>query len=334
MIKKFEEFSSSLYMNEAKNVTFNELEKLDNLRAGDYLRNIMWVKSIKLFYGNNYKGNPETDNRMIPSVSSSSSRDISFGDVFKDAWEETDDFCNFGAYQSVFVFGDDAFSSRIQKTISGLDPNVVLGWLTESGIKVMPSDPSIFVVPTSIEDSAAKVAKKASEFFSKRTIKVDSLVSDLGKRMNDRDKVIRTTKAKIEAEKDFEPDWGLDSWTSYVTEMPGWGKVYQVEADKIGYWYSWTIAESIFRFAEIKFGVAILKAAQLMIKSGQITPEKINSSSTQTPATIQATSAAPPAAATAPAKTAQPSPIASTVPKKAAAPRASSISKYSDVSLK
>lgn len=330
MIKRFKEFSSSLQMNEAKNVTFNELERLDNLKAGDYLRNIMWDKSIKLFYGNNYKGNPETDNRMVPSVSGSSSRDVSFGDVFKDAWEETNDFCNFGAFQSVFVFGDEAFSSRIQKTVSGIDPNIVLGWLTSSGIKVMPSDPSIFVVPTTIEDAAASVAKKASEFFSKRTIKVDSLVSDLGKRMNDRDKVIRTTKAKIEAEGDFEADWGLDSWLPYVMEMPGWGKVYQVEADKIGYWYSTTISEAVFRFAEIKFGVAVLKAAQLMIKSDQIKPEQINSASVQTSTPAQAPVAAP----SAPVKTTQPAPIASAAPRKAAAPRTSSVNRYSDVSLK
>ena len=334
MIKRFKEFSSSLVMNEAKNVTFNELEKFDKMKAGDYLRNAMWDKSIKLFYGNNYKGNPETDNRMVPSVSASSSRDRSFGDVFKDAWDETNDFCNFGSYQAVFVFdGAGSTSSRVQKTVSGLDPNVVLGWLTASGIKVVPSDPSIFDVQTTMEDAAANIAKQASTFFSKRTIKVDEVVSSLGKRIGDRDKTIKTVKANIERESDFETDWGLDSWLPYVTEMPGWGKVYQVEADKLGYWYSWEISQLVFRFAEIKFGVAILKAAQAMIKAGQITPAQINSTTVQPAAasqpTVQPTPQAPAQAQPAPG----PTPAAPT-PKRPIAQKAPAGNKYSDVSLK
>jgi hypothetical protein len=288
MIKRFEEFNRSIRlpkMNEEKNVTFNELEKLDKMKAGDYLRNVMWDHSIKLFYGKDYKGNPESETRMIPSVSASStSRDISMGDVFKDAWTETDDFCNFASREFIFSFGDAAFSQRIQKTITTLDPNVVMEWIKGASIKVSKSDPSIFVVPTSMEDSARKIAIEASKFFQKRTVKVDSLVSDCAKRIANRDQEIKIIKARIENEKDFEPDWGLDSWIDYVTEMPGWGKVYQVEANKIGYWYSWTIAATVLDLTEIKFGVAIMKAVQSMIKAGQLNQQEINTDVTAAPA--------------------------------------------------
>jgi hypothetical protein len=328
MIKRFSEFMSSMRINEAKNVTFNELEKLDKMKSIEYIKNVMWNHSILLFYGRDYKGNPETDRNMIPSVSASdSSKDISMGDVFKDAWEETDNFCKRANYKFVFSFGNESFSERIQKTITELDSNIIMEWITKTSIAVSKSDPSVFVVPTTLEDSAKKLSIEASRFFQKRTIKVDSLVSNCAKRIADREANIKKIKSELESNIDsnfdFEPDWGLDSWLKYVTEMPGWGKVYQVEANKIGYWYTWTLAATVADLTEIKFGVAILKAIQSMIKSGKINLEGVDASKvTPVQTTTDQINVAPIAQDSKPST------------KPAVAQKQSATKKYAEVSLK
>lgn len=279
MLKSFNDFNKSLTrLYESKNITFNELEKYNDIKAGDYLKGVMWNKSIKLFYGNNYRGNPSEDARMVPSVSKSAqAKDVSFGDVFADAWKETDDFCNKGSYRFVFVFGDEGTSKRIQKTIANLESDVILSWLKSASVQLSTSDPSVFVVPTTIEESAAAIAKAAASFFSKRTIKIDETVSLIARRIIEKQQTIKTVKTELERDNDFETDWGLDSWINYVKEMPGWGQVYQVDADELGYWYTYAIAEEVVKLAEVKFGIAIMKAIQAMVKSGAITADEVNS---------------------------------------------------------
>ena len=271
-------------MNEAKNITSNKLEELNNLKGLDHIRNVMWHKSIELFYGKDYRGNPETDNRMVPSLSRSMSKDISYGDVFRDAWEETDDFCKVASYEIIEFSNLD-----VKETISILEPSVILEWLSSSGIKVMPSDPSVFVVPVSIENSAADIAKRAVNFFAKRTIKINQDIRRLGNKLIDPGKEIQVIKTVIEKHPDFEEDWGLDSWAKYLPEMPGWGKVYKVDPYKIAYWYSWNLAETAFRFTETKFGASILKVIHEMIRSGKITADQINSATAPPTATVQPT---------------------------------------------
>lgn len=285
MIKNFKQFSSLLSINEAANVTFNDLERIDNMQTLQYLRDVMWDKSIKLFYGKDYKGNPEKDNRVLRSSLQSNPNGVSYGELFKDAWEETDDFCKKAAWQYGVWFGDKTFNSRIEKEITYMEPDTVLEWINSTGIKVSTSDPTTFVVPTDINDSAKKIGGAALEFFSKKTIKLsDSSVSTVVGRLADRNKYLNIIKKVMEEQTDFDKnpkaDWGLDDYWNYLPEMPGWGKFYKVEADKLGYWFTSNIANATMDFAEINFGVAVLKGIQTMIGQKLLTVQDINSGST------------------------------------------------------
>jgi len=85
--------------------------------------------------------------------------------------------------------------------------------------------------------------------------------------------------------------------------MPGWGKFYKVEADKLGYWFTSNIANATMDFAEINFGVAVLKGIQTMIGQKLLTVQDINSGST----TSNSVTPTPPTSTTpAPAKPAVP----------------------------
>lgn len=82
-VKMFESF---IGINESLNVYNPPQVRLNFLTA---LKDHMWQYSIELFYGSGYTGNPENDRRLVPGTRN----EILMGDLFKDCWVETDDFC-------------------------------------------------------------------------------------------------------------------------------------------------------------------------------------------------------------------------------------------------
>lgn len=62
-------------------------------RLSKYLKEKLWKDSTKLMYGSDYTGDPAADSRTVKVRE----EDVTMGEIFKDAWEETDQFCDTAA---------------------------------------------------------------------------------------------------------------------------------------------------------------------------------------------------------------------------------------------
>ena len=77
-------------------VSSSELQSIIDIDMRKYLKTAMWNKSIEVFYGKDYKGNPAEDKGelYVGDWSYEGHDKTTMGEFFMDAWAETDQFCD------------------------------------------------------------------------------------------------------------------------------------------------------------------------------------------------------------------------------------------------
>jgi hypothetical protein len=58
-------YSSVNEENQIDSISSSELEKIIDVELKSYLKRAMWNKSIQVFYGKDYKGNPTDRKRVV-----------------------------------------------------------------------------------------------------------------------------------------------------------------------------------------------------------------------------------------------------------------------------
>ncbi len=181
-IARFERF---LKLNEAEDSS-NTISRLSK-----YLKDKLWGDSAKLMYGSDYTGDPASDSRIVKVRD----EDVTMGEIFKDAWNETEQFC------------DNAASSMIGGS---------------------------------------------------RSRSTDSL-SYLIDKLSDKQSTVAAVKKSLEANADFEQDWGLDANLEGLKQMPGipFNKALPNGPGEIGYYFTYKMAEYAYDWFVANVGKAI-----------------------------------------------------------------------------
>jgi hypothetical protein len=279
-----------------------ELTKIVDTDMRTYLKKAMWNKSIEVFYGKDYTGNPTEDKRELYAgnvIWSTNHSKITMGDFFKDAWAETDQFCDrvveyvetgeisdtwttigkgalyslLGAAAVVAVLGTGGFALGLLGASTSFTAAV-----TSSFGMSLASSGALLGLYKYIDDSLDEEQLK----------KLSPELVNIVNMLRDKDNTINSFKAAIEDHSDFEADWGLDSYLPAVQGMPGWDKSAWSKkgAENIGYSFTYWISYYAYKFLQVKFSAsAALAIQEQQSKPAQTTEPKKSTEIEQQPKT-------------------------------------------------
>jgi len=270
-------------LNEQELTIEEAIGKLDRLIDRDfkeYLKKKMWNKSKEVYYGKNYTGSPDKDQRQLIVGDWFEAHDkATMGEFFLDSWAETDQFCDrtvewvqtgelgdFWKDALVVTGWAGVFALGVAATIAtgGLVWGAVQGGAAIGSAIALSTTVSTTIINTSaIAGLSWGVAKAIYE-----DPKTDSMEKRIAELVLNRDTTIANLKSALERHTDFEKDWGLDRWLPAIQGMPGWssGPWKNIDAEKIGYAYTYTISFYTMKFLEEKIGAI---GAKELIKAEQ-----------------------------------------------------------------
>jgi hypothetical protein len=261
----------------------SELQAIIDTDMKSYLKKMMWNKSIEVFYGKDYKGNPTEDKREVYTGAWFSGHDKhTMGEFFQDAWAETDQFCD-----RVVEFVETGKISDTWKSIGktvgwgALGAAVAAGVIFTGGgllgLGAAAGATGVF--------SAAGTAALATGFGTSSVVfgglgtviwnikgsldeeefkKLSPEVVNILNMINDKEGTIRNFKSEIERHSDHEADWGLDRWLPAIQGMPGWSKSSWAKngAENLGYSFTYWISYYAYQYLQAKFGASVTLAAK------------------------------------------------------------------------
>jgi hypothetical protein len=264
----------------------SELQAIIDTDMKSYLKKVMWNKSIEVFYGKDYKGNPTEDKREVYTGAWFSGHDKhTMGEFFQDAWVETDQFCD--RVVELVETGEisDTWKS-VGKTLfwSGVGAGVVAG-IVFTGGGLLGLGAAAGTGATGVFTAAGTAALgtgfgiSSTVFGGLGTIiwnvkgsldqeefkKMSPEVINILNMINDKEGTIKNFKSAIEGYwSDFEADWGLDRWLPAIQGMPGWSKSPWAKngAENIGYSFTYWISYYAYQYLQAKFGASVALAAQ------------------------------------------------------------------------
>lgn len=250
----------------------SELTQIIDTDMKTYLKRAMWNKSIEVFYGKGYKGNPTEDKRELIVGDWFESHDtITMGEFFQDAWDETDQFCD-----RVVEFVEKGEISDTWADIAevvgwaGVAAGLVAGGIALGGIAI-PSATILsgftFWGVSAINVSAITglAASVTSKFKDNQYKGLSPQIVNMAEMIENKETTIKNFKSAIEGYwSDFEADWGLDRWLPAVQGMPGWNNSSWAKAgaENIGYSFSYWISYYAYKFLETKFGASVALTIQ------------------------------------------------------------------------
>jgi len=263
----------------------SELQAIIDTDMKSYLKKVMWNKSIEVFYGKDYKGNPTEDKREVYTGAWFSGHDKhTMGEFFQDAWVETDQFCD--RVVELVETGEisDTWKS-VGKTLfwSGVGAGVVAG-IVFTGGGLLGLGAAAGTGATGVFTAAGTAALgtgfgiSSTVFGGLGTIiwnikgsldqeefkKLSPEVVNVLNMINDKEGTISYFKDKLERHSDHEADWGLDRWLPAIQGMPGWSKSSWAKngAENIGYSFTYWISYYAYQYLQAKFGASVALAAQ------------------------------------------------------------------------
>ncbi len=261
----------------------SELQAIIDTDMKTYLKKAMWNKSIEVFYGKDYKGNPTEDKREVYVGDWFESHDITtMGEFFQDAWKETDQFCDrvvelvetgeisdiWGSIGKGAIWAGVGLATVAAIIGTGGMALGALGVATAAGTTMTAGAAVLsgFGIGATTIGGAAGVALYVDDIMDEEKIKnLSPQVVNLLDMIKDKEGTIKNFKSAIEGYKsDFEADWGLDRWLPAIQGMPGWSKSSwsKSSAENIGYSFSYWISYYAYQFLKIKFGASVVIAAK------------------------------------------------------------------------
>jgi hypothetical protein len=262
----------------------SELQAIIDTDMKTYLKKVMWNKSIEVFYGKDYKGNPTEDKGEIYTGAWFSGHDkVSMGEFFLDAWAETNQFCDrvvelveTGEISDTWkATGETLFWGAVGAGVVaglvftgggllgvGAAAAGATGAFTAGGTAAMATgfgiSSTIFGgLGTVIWNVKGQLDEEEFKKLSPETVNVLNMI-------NDKEGTIKKFKSEIESHSDFEADWGLDRWLPAIQGMPGWSKSSWAKngAENIGYSFTYWISYYAYQYLQAKFGASVAMAAK------------------------------------------------------------------------
>jgi hypothetical protein len=280
----------------------SELQAIIDTDMKSYLKRAMWNKSIEVFYGKDYKGNPTEDKREVFVGDWFESHDrATMGEFFQDAWAETDQFCDrvveyvetgkisdtWGDIATVVGWSGIAAASVAAILATG---GAIIPGLTASSAFVVASGAAAGTAAwgvTAVNVAAAMgLASAATNEINKaENQNLNPELINVANMINDKDTTIKNFKSSIEGYwTDFEADWGLDRWLPGVQGMPGWNSSSWAKAgaENIGYSFTYWISYYAYQYLKVKFGATIAQTIkETPVTTPTTTPSKTATKSVQ-----------------------------------------------------
>lgn len=276
------QFSSINEQLDLNAIPSSELQKIIDTDMKSYLKKMMWNKSIEVFYGKDYKGNPTEDKGEVYTGAWFSGHDKhTMGEFFLDAWAETNQFCD--RVVELVETGEisDTWKS-IGKTVGwgALGAAVVAGVIFTGGGLLGMMAPVAGATFTAGGTAALATGFGTSSivFGGLGTViwnvkgsldqeefkKLSPEVVNILNMINDKEGTISNFKSEIERHSDFEADWGLDRWLPAIQGMPGWSKSSWAKngAENLGYSFTYWISYYAYQYLQAKFGASVTLAAK------------------------------------------------------------------------
>ena len=302
-------------------ISSSELQSIIDFDMKSYLKKAMWNKSIEVFYGKDYKGNPTEDKREVYTGAWFSGHDKhTMGEFFQDAWSETDQFCDrvvefveTGKISDtwsdigtgvLWTLAGAAIGASIVATGGALG-GVYAGLVTSaSGLAATGAGVALISwgVPAGIIGGVAGLsANVSSEITANKYKNLSPELINVANMINDKEATIKNFKSAIEGYwTDFEADWGLDRWLPAVQGMPGWNSSSwaKVGAENIGHSFTYWISYYAYQYLKVKFGATIAKTVKetsAQTTSVQQAPAqpKVAKTTTTAPSDTSTTTSAP-----------------------------------------
>lgn len=263
----------------------SELQTIIDTDMKSYLKKMMWNKSIEVFYGKDYKGNPTEDKGEVYTGAWFSGHDKhTMGEFFLDSWAETNQFCD-----RVVELVETGEISDTWKSIGKTVGWGALGAAVAAGVIFTGGGLLGLLAPAAAGAtgvfSAGGAAALATGFGTNIVVlgglgtviwnvkgsldeeefkKLSPEVVNILNMINDKEGTIRNFKSQIERHSDFEADWGLDRWLPAIQGMPGWSKSSwaKIGAENLGYSFSYWISYYAYQYLQAKFGASVTLAAK------------------------------------------------------------------------
>lgn len=281
-IMNFENFvlnESSLHEGNTIDLPPSELSKILEKDMGSFLKSKMWNKSVEVLFGKEYVNKPGFDPQKdtTPIVVTnwiSGGQSVDAGGFFKDAWAETDEFCN-RAVELVKTgkISDDLGDLAVAVGWAGLTAGAVAGIIALGGIAIPSATiASGFVGASGVAGwgvtavnltTIGALGYNLAKVFE-QSPNVSQDVKGIAKLVANKEETIKMFQSALQEHSDFEADWGLDNWLSGIQGMPGWDKSTwkQKGAENIGYLFTYWIAYYSYIYLKTKFGAAVAQAIQ------------------------------------------------------------------------
>jgi hypothetical protein len=268
-------------LNEATTIDLHpsELSKILEKDMGAFLKGKMWNKSIEVFFGNEYVNKPGFDPQKDATPISVTSwigggQSVDAGNFFKDAWVETDQFCNRAVELTQTGQISDVLSDlAVAAGWAGLSAATVAGIIALGGIAIPSATIASGFVGASglagwgvtavnLTTIGALGVNLAKTFIDNPDVSQD--VKTIAKMVANKEETIKLFQSAMQEHSDFEADWGLDNWLSGIDSMPGWNKSKwkQRGSENIGYLFTYWIAYYSYIYLKTKFGAAVAQAIQ------------------------------------------------------------------------
>jgi hypothetical protein len=294
-------------------ISSSELQSIIDMDMKSYLKKAMWNKSIEVFYGKDYKGNPTEDAREVYTGAWLSGHDKhTMGEFFLDAWAETDQFCDrvveyVETGKISDTWGDIGTGALWTLAGAAITVSIVASGGAMAGVYaglgvgggVVGTGAGLALiswgVPAGIIGGVAGLsAIVSSEITANKYKNLSPALINVANLINDKEATIKNFKSAIEGHwSDFEADWGLDRWLPAIQGMPGWNNSSWAKAgaDNIGYSFTYWIANYAYQFLKIKFGATIAKTIKDTPPLQAVTTvkAKVEKSNTTAPTTTQTT---------------------------------------------
>lgn len=265
-------------------ISSSDLQTIIDVDMKSYIKKAMWRKSIEVFYGKDYKGNPTEDSREIYTGAWLSGHSKhTMGEFFQDAWAETDQFCDrvveyvetgkisdtWGDIGTGALWTAAGVAVGLSIIFSGgLMGGVYAGLGAGGGLALTGGGVALLswgIPAATIGGIAGLSSYISSEITANKYKDLSPELINVANMINDKDTTIKNFKSAIEGYwSDFEEDWGLDRWLPAIQGMPGWSKSSWSKngADKIGYSFTYWISYYAYQYLKVKFGAVIAKTVK------------------------------------------------------------------------
>lgn len=283
--KNFVVNESLLHESNTIDIPTTEIAKILDRDMSTYLKARMWEKSIEVFFGKEYVKkpgfNPENDTTPITVANwIAGNKSVDAGGFFRDAWQETDQFCD-RAVELVKTGEISDFLGKIAVPAgwAGITAATVAGLIAIGGIAI----PSATIASGFVSAAgglgwggiAVNISALGALGLNLAPLlvdnpKVDSDVQGIAKMVANKQETIKTFQNALQGHSDFEGDWGLDNWLSGIDDMPGWSKSTwkQRGEENIGYLFTYWISYYSYLYLKTKFGASVAQAIQNFEQGG------------------------------------------------------------------